>query len=141
MRYVLDTASLDSLIAGDLTVVADCVVVVPASCAQRAAAFRSDGVRIEVVTEQESMVDDLQMDDDGISWTQKAGPDANSLVAFCLDEGLDEHVSDDDLSAVRVALQQGTALVSDDETLQILMSAFGGRSLPTVEFATAPRDL
>jgi hypothetical protein len=94
-----------------------------------------------VVTEQESEVDDLQMDDDGISWIQKAGPDADSLIAFCLDEGLDEHVPDEDLSAVCVALQQGTALVSDDETLQILMSAFGGRSLPTAEFAAAPRDL
>jgi hypothetical protein len=48
------------------------------------------------------------------------------LIAYCVDEGLDEHLPDDDLSAVRVALQHGTVLVTDDETLQILMSAFGG---------------
>jgi hypothetical protein len=141
MRYVLDTASLDSLVAGDLTVGTGCVVLVPASCAQRAAAFRSNGVRIEVVTEQESAVDDLQMDDEGISWSQTGGPDAQSLIAFCLDEGLHEDVLDGDISAIRIALQQKTILVSDDETLQILMSAFGGQSLPTVEFAAAPRDL
>jgi hypothetical protein len=105
------------------------------------ASFRSDDVRIELVTEQESSVDDLQVDDGGISWTQTGGPDAYFLTAFCEDEGLDDLPSEDDISLVRVALQQRAALVSDDETLRTLMFEFGGRSLPRAEFAAAPNDL
>lgn len=136
MIYALDGRSLDALITGELVITSRCIILTPASQATRVATFRSDNVQVQLITEQEREVSDLAVDGQGgISWTESGGPDAQSLIDHCEDEELGDRPSDDDISVVRVALQQGAILVSDDETLRLLSLDFGGRSITTAEFA------